>query len=229
MAVMDRIKGLFSGSDKAGKSRQGENKKAFDPSRTTWILDKIRLPDSDDVQSLKPIPFIGHLPARQQMAIFLVTMVLGVALFAVTAFLSFRSSSINAEHQATATEMQMLSQRIARASTQAVRGNPEAFKVLEESYNRFNDSLTRLMEGQSAWNIFQVSGAEQLAQIETVWNTSFRPNPSRPTVDTILKQKPSLMSVGNSVEGINSNDAKLLEQTQQFASLLADSGGSLRE
>ena len=37
------------------------------------------------------------------------------------------------------------------------------------------------------------------------------------------------MSVGNSVEGINSNDAKLLEQTQQFASLLADSGGTLRE
>ncbi|WP_255573562.1 methyl-accepting chemotaxis protein [Deefgea tanakiae] len=229
MAVMDRIKGLFSGSDKAGKSRPGENKKSFDPSRTTWILDKIRLPEGDDVQSLKPIPLIGHLPARQQMAIFLVAMVLSVALFAVTAFLSFRSSSINADNQATATEMQMLSQRIARASTQAVRGNPEAFKVLDESYNRFNDSLNRLMDGQSAWNIFQVSGAEQLALIETVWNTSFRPNPSRPTVDTILKQKSALMAVGNSVEGINSNDAKLLEQTQQFASLLADSGGTLRE
>ncbi len=229
MAVMERIKGLFSGSDTAGKSRQGENKKAFDPSRTTWFLDKIRLPDGDDVRSLKPTPLIGHLPARQQMAILLIAMVLGVVLFAATALLSFRSSSINAANQATATEMQMLSQRIARASTQAVRGDTDAFTVLEDSYKKFDGNLNRLMDGRSSFSLFQVSAGGQLDQIESVWNTSFRPNPSRPTVDTILKQKKSLMSVGGSVEGINSNDAKLLEQTQQFASQLADNGGTLRE
>ncbi|WP_254456691.1 methyl-accepting chemotaxis protein [Deefgea piscis] len=229
MAVMERIRGLFSGSDTAGKSQQSENKKAFDPSRTTWFLDKIRLPEGDDLKALKPTPLIGHLPARQQMAIFLLTMVLAIILFAVTAFLSFRSSSINASNQATATEMQMLSQRIARASTQAIRGDAEAFKVLDESYNNFNDDLNKLMNARNPWNFFQVSGAEQLAQIDSVWNTSFRPNPSRPTVDTILKQKTALMSIGQSVEGINSNDAKLLELTQQFASLLADGGGTLRE
>ncbi|WP_246307886.1 methyl-accepting chemotaxis protein [Chitinibacter bivalviorum] len=224
---MEKIKGLFSGSDQAGKA--APNKKSFDPARTTWILDKIRLPEGSDGQAAKPLPLIGHFPARQQMAILLVAMIASLVLFALLAFLSFRAAEQNARHQAIATEMQMLSQRIARASNQAVQGNSEAFKTLEEAYNKFDFSLNELTGDQSSWSLFQVSGSKELTKINDTWNASYRPNPSRPTVDTILKQKPQLITIGKSVDGINANDAKLLEQTQQLTSLLAESGANARE
>ncbi|WP_028450399.1 MULTISPECIES: methyl-accepting chemotaxis protein [Chitinibacter] len=227
MGVVDKIKGLFSGSDQAGKAEP--KKQSFDPSRTTWILDKIRLPEGDTSQLAKPLPLIGHLPSRQQMAILLLVMVLSLLLFALTAFLSFRSAETNANHQAIATEMQMLSQRLARASNQAVQGNEEAFGILQDAYTKFDANLTELTDAQGSWNLFQVSGSELIGKITETWNASYRPNPSRPTVDTILKQKPQLITIGKSVDGINVNDAKLLEQTQQLTSMLADGGANARE
>ncbi|WP_410499539.1 methyl-accepting chemotaxis protein [Chitinibacter sp. S2-10] len=228
MGVSDKIKGLFSGNDQTGKTA-ATKKHAFDSSRTTWILDKIRLPEAADAQSLKPLPLIGHMPPRQQMAIMLVIMLLSVLLFALTAFLSFRAANSNATNQAIATEMQMLSQRLARASNQAVQGTADSFPILEEAYNKFDKNLKTLSEGGDLFNLFQVSGQEQLEKLNATWSASYRPNPSRPTVETILKQKPQLITIGRSVAGINTNDAKLLEQTQQLTSMLNEAGANARE
>ncbi|WP_373976666.1 methyl-accepting chemotaxis protein [Chitinibacter sp. SCUT-21] len=189
----------------------------------------MRLPEGGDSNALKPLPLIGHLAPRQQMAIMLVVMISSLVLFALTAFLSFKAAENNAKHQAIATEMQMLSQRLARASNQAVQGNAESFQILEEAYLKFDENLKELTDGNSIFNLFQVSGSEQLAKLNETWNASYRPNPSRPTVDTILKQKPQLITIGKSVDGINTNDAKLLEQTQQLTSMLSDSGANARE
>ncbi|KAF0814634.1 Methyl-accepting chemotaxis protein PctA [Andreprevotia sp. IGB-42] len=210
------------------KAPKAEGKKGYEPTKTTWILEKIRLPDTDDAATLKPLPFVGRLPARQQMALFLLVAGASVLLFAGTAFLAYRDSSNNAERRSIATEMQMLSQRLARASTQAVQGQPDAFPILESAYQKFDGDLAQLKSSGGFFGL--VSGSnEQLDAIEQTWAASYRPNPSRPTIDSILKQKPALIAVGKSVAGINANDAKLLEQTQQFASLLAETGGNVRE
>ena len=47
-----------------------------------------------------------------------------------------------------------------------------------------------------------------------------------PTVQTILENRQVITTVTKSVSAINSNDAKLLEQTQQLVSALRDSGAS---
>jgi twitching motility protein PilJ len=227
MGVVEKIKGLFSGSDQAGKT--ADKKQSFDPSRTTWILDKMRLPEGGDAKALKPLPLIGHMAPRQQMAILLVVMIASLLTFALVAFLSFRAAESNAKNQAIATEMQMLSQRLARASNQAVQGNADSFQILEDAYNKFDENLKELTEGRGLFSLFQVSGSEQLEKLNETWNASYRPNPSRPTVDTILKQKPQLITIGKSVDGINTNDAKLLEQTQQLTSMLSDAGANARE
>ncbi|WP_348946218.1 methyl-accepting chemotaxis protein [Chitinibacter sp. FCG-7] len=189
----------------------------------------MRLPEAGDSQALKPLPVIGHMPPRQQMAILLVVMLSSLILFALTAFLSFRAAENNARHQAIATEMQMLSQRLARASNQAVQGNADSFAILEEAYQKFDSNLLELTDGGGIFSLFQVSGKEQLDKLNETWNSSYRPNPSRPTVETILKQKPQLITIGKSVDGINTNDAKLLEQTQQLTSMLSDAGANARE
>ncbi|SMC26929.1 twitching motility protein PilJ [Andreprevotia lacus DSM 23236] len=211
------------------KAPKADGKKAYEPTKTTWILEKIRMPtDADDVAALKPLPVVGHMPARQQMALFILVAAGALLVLALTAFYSYRASTSNAERRSIATEMQMLSQRMARASTQAIQGQPDAFDILEKAYQKFDANLAQLKSSGGFLGWFHGSNA-QLESIEQTWNASYRPNPSRPTVDAILKQKAALVVVGKSVAGINANDAKLLEQTQQFASLLSESGGNVHE
>ncbi|WP_255988972.1 methyl-accepting chemotaxis protein [Chitinolyticbacter albus] len=212
-----------------GKGTSGSPAKSkYDPLKTTWILERIRLPEADESKLLKPVPGIGHLPSRQQMAILLLVMIGSVLLFALVAFLSFQSSSVNSERRSIATEMQMLSQRIARASTQSVQGSADGFKVLEQSYGQFNDNLERL-KSRTLFSWLARNPGDLLASVEKTWDENFRDNPSRPTVQTILGQKTPLIAVGESVSGINANDAKLLEMTQQFTTMLAEGGGNIRE
>ncbi|UXY15736.1 methyl-accepting chemotaxis protein [Chitiniphilus purpureus] len=215
------LRSLFGKSNGAAKGK-------YDPLKTTWILERIRLPDSDESRLLRPVPLIGHLPARQQMAILLLSMIGSVLLFALVAFLSFQASNINAERRSVATEMEMLSQRIARASTQAVQGSADSFATLEQAYKEFDENLAQLNR-RSLFSWLARRPGELLDSVEATWNNTYKPHPSRPSVQTILSQKEALVTVGNSVAGINANDAKLLELTQQFATLLSEGGGNIQE
>ncbi|MDR3427630.1 methyl-accepting chemotaxis protein [Silvimonas sp.] len=220
----DGLKGLFG---RKNKSVDGSGAK-LDSAKTTWILEKLRLPEGNEDSVLRPVPLIGHLPARQQVAWLLGTVGVAGVGAALIAFFAFQASGVNAERRSTATEMQMLSQRIARASTLAVRGDPEAFKILEDAYGRFDKDLMSL-SGHSLFGVFVRNPSGTLDAVDQVWTLSFRPNPSRPTVDTIIKQKQPLITVGKSVAGINENDARLLELTQQFAAMLSEGGGTVHE
>ncbi|WP_028456463.1 methyl-accepting chemotaxis protein [Chitinilyticum litopenaei] len=230
MAIMERIRSLFSGAGKQGGEQPAAAKKGFDPLKTTWILDRIRVPDADESKLLKPLPFIGHWTARQQMALLLLVMLVSALLFVVLALLSFQASSRNAERRSIATEMQMLSQRLARASTQSVQGIPAAFPVLKESYERFNESLAQLQESRGFFS-FSMGVDDGIERVSSNWEANFRPNPNKviPNVETILQQKAALEAVGKAVEGINANDANLLEQIQQFSGSLAENGATARE
>ncbi|MBB5193232.1 twitching motility protein PilJ [Silvimonas terrae] len=220
----DGLKGMFGRKDKGGDATG----KKDDSVKTTWILEKLRLPEGDEDSVLRPVPLVGHLPARQQVAWLLGTVAVAGIGAALIAFFAFEASGVNAERRSTATEMQMLSQRIARASTLAVRGDKDAFQILEDAYNRFDTDLNTL-SGHSLFGLFVRNPSGTLDAVQTVWNQSFRPNASRPTVDTIIKQKQPLITVGQSVAGINENDARLLELTQQFAAMLTEGGGTPHE
>ncbi|MFC7418978.1 methyl-accepting chemotaxis protein [Iodobacter arcticus] len=221
---LDGVKRLFSGSKQAAPVAAN-----YEPTKTTWIMGKLSLPESDDTQVKKPLPVIGALPIRQQMAILLAVMLLSAGLFIITAFLAFRASSYNAERRAISTEMQMLSQRIARASTQAVQGKADAFPILKDAYVRFDANLTQLSSGGLLVSLLSHNPSKLISSINATWKQSFSSNASRPTVDTILKQEKALVTIGQSVFTINRNDAVLLENTQDFAKLLAANGGNASE
>ncbi|SFZ78363.1 methyl-accepting chemotaxis protein [Chitinimonas taiwanensis] len=205
----------------------GKADKAYDPLRTVSILDRIR-PQTEGGAS-RPLPLIGHLPARRQIEICLYTMLIFIALFAITTFMMVRSSGHDAAYRATSTEMQMLSQRMARSSAQAIQGNAEAFPLLSEAYTQFDTDLTRLVSGGDGLPASKGQAAEILAKIKQNWDTNFRPNQKKPTVETILKQRETLVSVTQNVSEINRNDAKLLELTQQLVSLLGEANASSHE
>ncbi|WP_374350212.1 methyl-accepting chemotaxis protein [Chitinimonas sp.] len=209
------------------KTEAAAQDKPYDPLRTVSIIDRIK-PHSEGGAS-RPLPLIGHLPIEKQIQICFGGIAVSVILFGATLVMMVRASNHDAIYRATSTEMQMLSQRMARASAQAIQGNAAAFPLLKQAYDKFNDNLKLLVDGGPGLPSTSGKAADTLQQIKKNWDTNFLANAKRPTVDTILKQEKTLVSVTKNVSAINRNDAKLLELTQQLVSLLAESGASDHE
>ncbi len=217
MALSDKIKGMFSRS--GGSAGDG---KPNSMNTTTWIMDRIRLPEMSDEKALKPLPFIGHMPPRQQMALLLVVMFASVALFTTVAFLSNKVTGQYAVLRSVSTEMEMLSQRIARAATRAAAGDEDSFAVLKSAYEKFDKDLGEIQTYAALLGLGR-DAEVGLGQIKDTWGESFKPNKNNPTVESILKNKNALVLLGSSVSAINLNDAKLFEATQRLLSELQKS------
>ncbi len=203
MAVLDWIKGLFAGK---GKNLGSLN--------TAWVMDKITMSAESDEQ-LKPLPVIGHLPARKQMGLLLAVMIVASALFLTIAFMSFQSSSRNAEMRAISTEMQMLSQRLARGITQAMLGSGEGFEIIENAYIRFGTNLLVLEDKTS----YLLGKPTELEDIRQIWDNAFRPDEGKLSISSLLDQKTNLVSMAALVAQANLTDTVLSKQTREFAQL----------
>ena len=212
MAVLDRIKGLFSGKAKSNKS---EKNKSFNPLNTTWIIDKINLSGGEDEKLLKPLPVVGHLPPRIQMGIMLAGMVVSSVLFIAVAFYSFYSAGRFAEMRAISTEMQMLSQRLSRGMTQALLGYGDGFDIMENSYARFGTNLTALREKTG----FLMPIPEQLDTIAQIWDRTFSANSNRLTIQSLIEQKSNLLLLSERVNQANTSDALLNILSRDFSQL----------
>lgn len=211
MAVLDGIKGLFKKKDKG-----------FNPLNTSWIMEKMNLPEGSDEKLLKPLPLIGHLPSRVQMGLLLAVMILAAVLFLLTAFFSVQSAGRNAEKRAIATEMEMLSQRLSRGVTQALLGDRVGFEVTEDAYRRLDEDLVKLES-----SVGLLAGRDmkrELGEIRQIWDETFRPAPDKPSklsIQSLLGQKPTLTSLGDLLSQVNTNDAMLIMQVREFAQLAA--------
>ena len=93
-----------------------------------------------------PLPsFLAGQPVLQQMKILGGIFVVELLLIAILVFHDNRESTHNTAYVAAAGEMRMLSQRIAKASSLALQGNPAAFAQLRESRETFGKLLDQLM------------------------------------------------------------------------------------
>ncbi|WP_137936148.1 methyl-accepting chemotaxis protein [Chitinivorax sp. B] len=218
MALSDNIKNLFG--KLTGRGGDGSGDRPFDPSKTVSIIEKLRTTSDSDMPA--PLPLIGHLPTRRQSTIFTTGIVVCLACAGALVLWDIRSSNHNSIRRATSTEMQMLSQRMARAAAQAIQGNEKAFDTLKESYTQFGQNLSLLRDGGDAVPKSTGAPVTFLNSIQKVWQSSFLPNPRTPTVETILNNKQTIVTITKSVSSINANDAKLLEATQQLVSLLKE-------
>ncbi len=199
MAVLDAMKGLFS---KVGKDKK------FDALNTTWLIDKLK-PESGEEKLLPPLPVIGQRPYQQQMAILLAALIISGVLF--VALLSGVSlfASHNTVMRSTATEMQVLSQRIASSTAAGMQGNPEAFKTLEATIERYQGNLDAIVNEGGIWLNQSEDKAERVDNIQKVWKDNFQPNAARPNLQHILANKEVLTSIARNVSQAAANDADL--------------------
>ncbi|MBI5752568.1 MAG: type IV pili methyl-accepting chemotaxis transducer N-terminal domain-containing protein [Hydrogenophilales bacterium] len=158
------------------------------------------------------IPLIGHLPPEKQIAYTAIATLASVILTASLMGYSNYQVGRKADFVGTSTEMQMLSQRIAKGSQQAVLGNKEAFKQLKDGKIKFDTHLKRLTGDSPS------SAQTILTDLNKQWGKMSKETAS------ILTQQQSLEKLNQSVAEINAANVQMLELSQQVVSLMVQAG-----
>lgn len=138
-----------------------------------------------------------------------------------------RKTSHGTAYLTAAGEMRMLSQRLSKASSLAVQGNPTAFAQLKDSQKRFSELLVRLTDGG------EVAGSSvpkspsavmpQLLDLTKLWEETNKNS------EAMISQEIPLISLGQNVTTIDAKNPNLLELSEQVAALKLQSGSGVRE
>jgi twitching motility protein PilJ len=99
------------------------------------------------------LPLIGHLATARKLQILIGLLVLFLAAAAASVFVNYRLTTQFAVYQSTATEMQMLSQRIANSAQQAAQGSAAAFGQLKQGQDQFFADLRLLLLGGERFGV----------------------------------------------------------------------------
>lgn len=208
---------LFKGKSGQAALTGPTTKLRLNPTRVMKGLRKI----SGD--SAQPLPLIGEKPMNQQLKI------LGGA-WAVAVVLSFAplvwygvNLYILKQHTGTSTEMQMLSQRIAKGAQQAAQGSPIAFAQLKEADQRFSRDIKNLTLGGDGIPASPGAVQPELEEINALWSKM------RKNIGQIASQEKNLINLSNNVAGVNTINTPLLDLTELLAGRLIQSGAGARE
>jgi len=118
----------------------------YDPQASASLMEQMRSAMTETMVPRK-VPLIGHLPMARQFHVLGILLVTFVVFAALIMSIDVRTAAQGAASVATATEMQMLSQRLASGSTLALLGRPVAFEAVKDSRERFKTDLDALQRG----------------------------------------------------------------------------------
>jgi len=142
-------------------------------------------------------------------------------------WLNGRLAAQVAASSGTATEMQMLSQRLARSTSLAVQGNAGAFENVKDSRDRFRADLDALSKGGTIRGTsIDVGSGEQVQALLT--DITGRWDRVEKNATAVVNNQQSLLTLSKGLDAINQGNTTLLELAQQASSQVA-AGGSLRE
>jgi twitching motility protein PilJ len=199
----------------------------YDPLASASIMEQLRTAAAETRQPGR-LWFIGHLPIAKQYQILGALIGIFVVLALLMLFLYITLTAKSAASSGTATEMQMLSQRLARGTSLAVQGNAQAFEAVKDSRDRFRVDLDALTKGGAIKGAsVDVPSAEaqqaQLTDITSRWDRVEK------YATAVLDNQTPLVSLSKGLDGINQGNTALLELAQQASSQAAAGGGSVRE
>jgi len=173
------------------------------------------------------LAFLSQFPVTKQLQILGGGLLLIMLVIAGIIYHDNRESTYGTVYIAASGEMRMLSQRLAKASSLALQGNPAAFKQLKDSRDNFANKLERLTTGGEINGTTVPPSPDgvqpQLQALTKEWEKTDR------NATLLLEMEKNLISLGTDVATINSKNPQLLEFSEQVAALKLQSGGSARE
>ena len=199
----------------------------YDPLASVSIMEQLRTAASESRQPGR-LWFIGHLPVAKQEQLLGALTLIFLVLGGVLLYLYITLAERNATSAGIATEMQMLSQRLARGTSLAVQGNAQAFDSVRDSRDRFRADLDALSKGGTVRGVrIDPSSTESLqAQLNDI---SSRWERVEKDATAVLDNQQSLVSLSKGLAGINEANTTLLELAEQAASQATAGGGNVRE
>ncbi len=173
------------------------------------------------------LPLIGHLPLQRQLT--LLSTGLGVGVLATLVFvgLNIRAGSMSSAQTQLASDAVMHSQRLGKAAPNAVSGNLEAFKQLNDSRGELNKDLNLMQRGGN-YQGRDVGAAHAnmlpvVTDVRKVWAYSDK------AASTIAKLQSDLNGFDKTVQKLNALSPALLTQTEEIETIKISRGGSVRE
>ena len=164
------------------------------------------------------LPLIGGKPLKKQMQVLAIASTVAAAL----AFLPLIWYGVNLyilkQHTTTSTEMQMLSQRIAKGAQQAALGNTIAFAQLKEADRRFSEDINSLTRGGNGVPAVPSAVEPVLKEANKLWLDMHK------DIDRMVSQEKNLLVLSNSTAGVNAASDPLLELSDQLARQMVQSG-----
>lgn len=167
------------------------------------------------------LPIIGKLPPGQQLRILLIALGSSLVIGAVSVYLNASHSTLVSLQAQIAGDALMHSQRIGKATPNAIQGNLEAFKQLDESRKELSKDLNILTNGGN-YQGSSISAASS-GMLGSLQETQKNWSSSEKAADTILHLKKELTGFGATLEKLNSISPQLLELTEQISTLKAQS------
>ena len=99
------------------------------------------------------LPLFGRLTSARKLQLVIGLLVLFLVAAAICVYVSYRLTAQFTVYQSTATEMQMLSQRIANSAQQAAQGSAAAFGQLKQGQDQFFADLRLLLLGGARFGV----------------------------------------------------------------------------
>ena len=173
------------------------------------------------------LPLIGHLPLQRQLSILSTT--LGVALLVTLVLLALnaRSGSVASIQTQVASDAVMHSQRIGKAAPNAVQGNLDAFRQLEQSRTELNKDLALMTSGGESQGRTLGAAGSNVAPLLATANKSWAG--SNKAAETILRLKPELSDFETTLQKMTALAPTLLSQTEEISTAKLAAGGTPRE
>ncbi len=234
------LKTLFSPGPAAGREqdnaefdepttqvKMGKQQTGYDPLAAVSIMEQMRA-TSPEMRQPGHLWIIGHLPIVRQFQVLGVLLVVFILLALVMLFLNTRVSTQATASGTTATEMQMLSQRLARGTSLAVQGNGPAFEGVKDSRDRFRADLDALTKGGNVKGVnIDATSNESLRSL--LDNVTKRWAAVEKNATDVVDNQPALVALSKGLDTINKGNNELLELAQQASAQVAAGGGTLRE
>ena len=171
--------------------------------------------------------FLGQYSVTKQLQILGGVLLVLMFLVAGIVYHDNRESTYNTAYLATSGEMQMLSQRLAKASSLALQGNSIAFKQMRDSHSQFATNLDRLTNGG------ELAGATvppspdsvqpQLQALTKAWGATDKDSVQ------MLDMENYLVKLGQDVSDIIEKNSQMLYLAEQVAALKLQNGASAGE
>ena len=171
--------------------------------------------------------FLGQYSVTKQLQILGGVLLVLMFLVAGIVYHDNRESTYNTAYVATSGEMQMLSQRLAKASSLALQGNSIAFKQMRDSHSQFATNLDRLTNGG------ELAGATvppspdsvqpQLQTLTKAWGATDKDSVQ------MLDMENYLVKLGQDVSDIIEKNSQMLYLAEQVAALKLQNGASAGE